>query len=110
MPHTPKFSAQVQYQHVFRLGDGETLAPRVSAHFETRSNLSVFDLGTPDEQSGYARADLGLRYTHDKWWVDGFVRNIGDKLVKTSASNAFNVWVAQYLPPRTIGVNAGVDF
>jgi iron complex outermembrane receptor protein len=110
MPHTPKFAAQVQYQHMFRLRDGETLAPRISAHYETKSTLSVFDLGEPDRQKAYGRADLGLRYTRDKWWLDVFVRNVSDERVKTSAANSFGPWLAQYLPPRTWGFNTGLDF
>lgn len=110
MPHTPKFSAQVQYQHVFRLADGATLTPRLSTHYETASWLSVFNLGEGDRQKAYTRSDIGLRYAHDKWWVDAFVRNVGDVNVKTSAMNGFGAWVAQYLPPRTIGINAGLEF
>jgi iron complex outermembrane recepter protein len=110
LPHTPKFSAQAQYQHVFRLDDGATLAPRISTHYETASWLSVFNLGEGDRQKAYTRTDLGLRYSHDKWWVDAFVRNVGNVNVKTSAGNSFGAWLAQYMPPRTFGVNAGVDF
>ena len=110
MPHTPKFAAQVQYQHVFRMGEGQTLAPRISAHYETASTLSVFDLGSSDEQKAYGRADLGLRYVRDAWWLDLFVRNVSDAKIKTSASNAFGPWTAQYLPPRTVGFNTGIDF
>ena len=112
MPHTPKFSAQAQYRHVFRLGDGATLAPRISAHYETATTLSVFDLGENDRQGSYTRADVGLRYTSGsgKWWVDAFVRNVSDATIKTSAMNAFGPWVAQYVPPRTVGINTGVDF
>jgi iron complex outermembrane receptor protein len=112
MPHTPKFSAQVQYQHVFRLGEGSTLAPRISAHYETKSSLSVFDLGEEDRQKAYGRADLGLRYTRDKWWLDLFVRNVSDERIKTSAFNPgpHAIWLAQYQPPRTVGFNTGIDF
>lgn len=112
MPHTPKFSAQAQYRHVFRLDDGATLAPRISAHYETATTLSVFDLGEPDRQKSYTRADVGLRYASgsSKWWVDAFVRNVSDATIKTSAMNAFGPWVAQYVPPRTVGINTGVDF
>jgi iron complex outermembrane receptor protein len=112
MPHTPKFSAQVQYQHVFRLGEGSTLAPRISAHYETESSLSVFDLGDPDRQKAYGRADLGLRYTRDKWWLDLFVRNVSDERIKSSAFNPgpHAIWLAQYQPPRTVGFNTGIDF
>lgn len=110
MPHTPKFSAQVQYQHVFRLADGATLTPRISTHYETETWLSVFNLGDGDKQKAYTRSDIGLRYSHNKWWVDAFARNVGNVNIKTSAGNSGGPWVAQYLPPRTIGINTGMDF
>jgi len=111
MPHAPTFSAQVMYQHTVHLGDGATLTPRISAHYETKSELSVFNLGPNDQQEAYTRTDLGLRYQSAKqFWVDAFVRNVSNDRVKTSAMNGSNVWVAQYLPPRTIGINAGIDF
>lgn len=111
MPHAPKFATQIQYQHIFHMGDGATLTPRVSFHYETESWLSVFNLGEGDKQKAYSRADLGLRYESTKgWWSDFFVRNVGNNNIKTSAGNAGGAWVAQYLPPRTVGVNIGYNF
>jgi len=110
LPHAPKFSTTVQYQHTFRLGDGSTIVPRITARYEDDVNLSVFDLGPEDRQKAYASADIGLRYAKDKWWVDAFVRNVGDKKIKTSAFNGFGPWLAQYKPPRTVGINTGFDF
>ncbi|NHZ81055.1 TonB-dependent receptor plug domain-containing protein [Massilia sp. CCM 8695] len=110
MPHAPKFSMQLQYQHNFELAGGATLVPRISTHYETASWLSVFNLGEGDRQKAYVRTDLGLRYTASKWWIDAFVRNVADKNIKTSAGNSFGPYMAQYLPPRTIGFNTGVDF
>ncbi|WP_229257505.1 TonB-dependent receptor [Duganella callida] len=111
MPHSPKFSAQLMYQHTFHLADG-TLIPRISTHYETASWLSVFNLGDQDRQKAYNRTDLGLRYdANSKWYFDAFVRNVEDGKVKTSAMNSFNgVWQAQYLPPRTFGINVGRSF
>ena len=113
MPHAPNVSMQFQYQHVFHLADGASLTPRLSTHYETASWLSVFNLGEGDRQKAYTRSDIGLRYARAAphgWWFDAFVRNVGDNKVKTSAMNAFGAWTAQYLPPRTIGVNTGFDF
>ncbi|MBQ5948675.1 TonB-dependent receptor [Massilia sp. ST3] len=110
MPHSPRFSTTVQYQHTFRFDNGSTLVPRITARYETDAELSVFNLGAEDRQESYATADLGLRYQKDKWWVDGFVRNVNDKKIKTSAFNGFGPWLAQYKPPRTIGINTGFDF
>ena len=110
MPHSPKFSAQLMYQHSFALADG-TLIPRISAHYETASWLSVFNLGEPDRQKSYTRTDLGLRYdANAKWYFDAFIRNAEDAKIKTSAMNANGPWQAQYLPPRTFGINVGRSF
>jgi iron complex outermembrane receptor protein len=111
MPHSPRFSAQFLYQHTFNLADG-TLVPRISTHYETASWLSVFNLGDGDRQKSYTRTDLGLRYDSNKnWYADFFVRNVEDGKIKTSAQNGFSgVWQAQYLPPRTYGVNVGHSF
>jgi iron complex outermembrane receptor protein len=111
LPHAPKFAAQIDYEHSFHLADGSTLAPRISVHYETSSWLSVFNLGEGDQQGSYTRGDVGLRYTSAKdWYVDGYVRNVSDNKVKTNAQNAFGTWQSQYLPPRTFGVDAGVQF
>ena len=110
MPHAPKFSTTVQYQHTFNLADG-TLVPRITARYETETELSVFNLGPEDRQKAYSTADLGLRYQSSKgWWVDAFVRNASDEKVKTSAFNGMGPWLSQYKPPRTVGVNMGYDF
>ncbi len=112
MPHAPKFSAQAQYQHTFNMVNGATLTPRISMHYETASWLSVFNLGDGDKQKSYTRTDLGLRYASGKaWYFDAFVRNVKNSNIKTSAQNSFGgVWQSQYLPPRTFGINAGVEF
>lgn len=125
MPHTPKFSTTLQYQHVFHFGDA-TLTPRINMHYESASWLSVFDGGVAtannvannpnDQQKAYTRTDLGLRYNSNKsWYVDAYVRNVEDANVKTAAlaqqsANGVVVWQAQYLPPLTAGINFGVKY
>jgi len=111
MPHAPKLAAQVLYEHMFRLGNGDTVTPRISLHYETGSWLSVFNLGDGDRQKAYTRTDLGLRYaSHRDWYADFYVRNVEDAKIKTNAQNSFGVWQSQYLAPRTFGVNVGLYF
>ena len=111
MPHAPKLALQLQFEHLFRLGNGDTVTPRASVHYETASWLSVFNLGDGDRQKAYARTDLGLRYSsRNDWYADAYVRNVENGKIKTNAQNSFGVWQSQYLAPRTFGINAGVYF
>ena len=111
LPHAPSFAAQLLYEHNFRFGDGGILSPRASVHYETSSWLSVFNLGSPDQQEAYARADLGVRYVSPRsWYVDGLVQNVTDVKVKTNAQNAFGVWQSQYMAPLTFALNVGTYF
>ena len=111
LPHSPTVSGQALLEHTFRFGNGDTLAPRVSFHYESSSWLSVFNLGDGDRQKSYTRTDLGLRYSAAKqWYVDAYVQNVEDGRVKTNAANSFGAWQSQYLPPRTFGVNVGLAF
>jgi len=113
MAHAPTFQATFQYEHAFNLADGATLTPRISLHYETDSFLSIFNYGEMDTQKAYTRTDLGLRYNSGKsWYVDGFIRNLEDANIKTSAAGGPTLAraVAQYMPPRTLGVNIGFNF
>jgi len=110
MPHAPRFSGTMLYEHTMALGEG-SLTPRISIHYQTASYLSVFNLGDGDTQKAYARIDIGARYNGKNWYADGFVRNVTDGKIKTSAGGgAGGVFTAQYKPPRTIGVNVGKEF
>jgi len=71
------------------------------------------ELKTGEYQFGYGvdfEIESYLRYQGDKFYIDGFVRNVSNGNVKTTSFNGPGAWVAQYLPPRTIGFNAGIDF
>lgn len=115
LPHAPKVILHLMYEHTFPLANGDTVAPRINFHYQSSNWLSVFNLGEGDLQKAYTLTDLSLRYTsHKNWWADAYVRNVADKKVKTSAGSAGTyanpLWVAQYAPPRTFGINAGYNF
>ena len=115
LPHAPKFSLQLQYEHTFNLASGATLAPRISYHYQTANWLSVFNMGEGDRQKAYSTADIGMRYSAKKnWYADVFVRNVSDEKIKTSAGSSVSfanpIWTAQYQAPRSFGINAGYSF
>ncbi|WP_426702387.1 TonB-dependent receptor [Rhodanobacter sp. Col0626] len=117
LPHAPTTSLTAIYEHDFHLANGGRLTPRVSAQYQSSQWLSTFNLGDGDKQKAYARGDLSLRYTEpqDRWWVSGYVQNVTDGKVRTSADrfalpDGGFVYTSQYLPPRTYGVNLGIWF
>jgi iron complex outermembrane recepter protein len=117
LAHAPDASLTLIYEHKFTLGNGGGLTPRFSGHYETSSWLSPFNLGDGDKQKAYGRADVTVRYTppQGKWWAGAYVNNVSDVKVRTNAGrtalgNGEFIYVSQYLPPRTFGVNFGVEF
>ncbi|MEO8671138.1 MAG: TonB-dependent receptor, partial [Tahibacter sp.] len=117
LAHAPDATLNLIYEHRFTLANGGTLMPRISAHYESSSWLSPFNLGAGDEQESYTRGDLMLRYTPPAgaWWAGVYVNNVSDEKIRTSAGraaigNGVFIYTSQYQAPRTFGVNFGVDF
>ncbi|HEY4144377.1 TonB-dependent receptor [Pinirhizobacter sp.] len=117
LPHAPGASLTAIYEHDFHLSNGGRLTPRVSAQYQSRQELSVYNLGAGDEQRAYGRGDVSLRYSEpkDRWYAGVFVQNVTDGKVRTNAArfalpDGSFTYVSEYLPPRTYGVNFGVWF
>lgn len=117
LPHAPDFALTLIWEHDFHLGNGGRLTPRLTGHYETKSWLSVFNLGDGDQQEAYGRGDFTLRYQEpdDRWWAGLYVQNFTDEKVRTAAgrfqaANGSFIHVSQYLPPLTFGVNFGLSF
>lgn len=116
LAHAPDASLQVAYEHDFHFASGARLTPRISLHYETDSWLSAFNLGDGDKQDSYHRTDLSMRYQNPtgSWYADFYVDNVENGKIRTSAGRTSVgsgfVYLSQYLPPRTFGVNFGVWF
>jgi iron complex outermembrane receptor protein len=117
LPHAPHFSGTVAYEHTFDLESGGRVIPRIATHFETKSWLSYFNQGAPDQQGSYTRTDVSLRFepADAPWSVEAFVQNLEDKNIKTGAGaagvpNYDPIWTAVYQPPRTWGFRLRTKF
>ena len=125
LPHAPRFSATLAYEHDVLMAGGGKLTPRVGLHYESRSYLSNFNsaptaavkpgsFAEARTQDAYSKLDLSLRYEEPKgrWEVEAFVTNATDKMVKTDASwiGDTSTWVSFYNPPRTYGIKAAYRF
>lgn len=123
LPHAPAASMTLSYDHSFGLPNGDALVSHIASHFETMSWLSYYNERVPiggvsdwDQQKAYSRTELALTYKAQgdkKYEVEGYVRNVENKDVKTN-SNVYMVQnsagtnvpypLAIYQPPRTYGV------
>ena len=132
LPHAPRFSATLTYEHDFELPNGGKITPRGTVHYETSSFLSIFNgdrtnrvvngepggYGTDfDKQKAYTLSDLAIRYTApaDKFVLEGFVENVEDGHIRTDAtvypvSVTAASFVSLYKPPRTYGARLKVQF
>ena len=124
LPHAPRFTMTLGYDHAFPLPNGDSLLPHVAFHYETRSWLSYYNESVPvqgvsdwDQQKPYTRTDFTLTYRgggEHKWEAQGYVQNIENKEIKTN-SDIFKIEnvnnpVAIYMPPRTFGFKARYRF
>lgn len=124
LPHAPKFSTTVAYEHDFALPSGARLTPRMQVHYQTTSYLGEFNQAPTSAQvatsfpeartqKAYGTVDLSLRYEEAKgrWGAEVFVVNATDEQVKTAAYWMPNGgWTAFYNAPRTFGAKASYRF
>lgn len=106
----PRWQVSAGYQHTFYLLGG-TLVPRFQTHFESNSYLGIENFRR-QEQKPYWRSDAMLTYTSEdkKWELQGFIRNIGNTVVITSATASFGAYNYGLDAPRTFGARLTVNF
>ena len=114
LPHAPTFSMQLIAEHDLPLPNGAMLEPRVSFHVETGSWLSILHDGSGDQQAAYTRTDFNLTYrsppTHH-YEIEFYIQNLEGNAIRTNAiATATNIYLSQYLPPRTFGFNVTDNF
>jgi iron complex outermembrane recepter protein len=124
LPHAPRFSATLGYDHSIPLPNGDSLLPHVAFHYETRSWLSYYNESAPvqgvsdwDQQKAYTRTDFTMTYVgggERKYEVQAYVQNIENKDIKTNSDiykvEGVNYPVALYMPPRTFGFKVRYKF
>jgi iron complex outermembrane recepter protein len=124
LPRAPEWTWRVSARYDIPVGSG-TVTP--SATIQTQSdqffsefNNKVFTVGAttvtryvPLKQDGYAMLSASLRYAaaNDRWYVEAFGQNLGNKTVLVSGGlNQGNIPTGSYAPPRVYGVKVGGKF
>jgi iron complex outermembrane receptor protein len=114
---TPEYTINLGAQYAVDLAGG-TLTPRIDV-FRSGDLFFLSANGPFERQKAYTLVDLSLRYAaaDDRWTLEGFVRNAGNKdiisndgLQSNTLGNGFGLDNYAYYPPRTYGVRLGVNF
>lgn len=111
----PDSTVTLGYSHDWSLADGAGVSAYVGTRLSGAYVLSNFAVATPIQytQDAFARTDLNVTYTapRNKWYVQGFARNLEDKTVITGFSFSSLTGSQAFLSePRTFGLRAGVRF
>ncbi len=107
-PHSPKFSGNVSYQHIFRLASGATISVGGDAFYTTGYWVNpVQDATLYGWQPSYWLENLNAGFTSadGKWSLTAFMRNLSKYAVKQSVLPAQSIG-----DPRTFGATLGVHW
>jgi len=112
VPMSPKLKTTTNFYYDIDLGDNGRLSPGATwlysaSYYSTDYNTAL------DRQKAYSLFDASLRWTtaSEKFFLEGYVNNIGNKAVLYSSTVGNRARIQQsYGPPRTYGLRAGVKF
>jgi iron complex outermembrane receptor protein len=111
--NSPKWTANLSYEHRFVLGGDYELTAGGRSRLETSSYLNL-DYLSYQKRGSYSNTDafLTLSGPERKWSLTGFVNNIENSVVKAGGLTRpiVNVTLLAVRPPRTYGVRAGYKF
>lgn len=110
---SPKWIANLSYEHTFDLGGGMDLVAGARTSLSSSYFLNV-NFQENERQGAYMTSDafLTLEGPDKIWSITAFVNNIEDEVIFARTGNRpiLNFSVATLRPPRTYGVRLGYRF
>jgi len=115
LPFAPEYSLTLNYEHLFRLSSGFSIAPFASVHWQSRmwfDTLNYDGAHLSQAQDAYAKLNLSLRLNgpSDRYYIELFGDNVTDEDTKNFSNFNRGVVKAYYDPPRTYGLRMGYSF
>ena len=99
------------YTHTFDLGNGGNVEAGVRTKFTSSYVISALAIYGFFTQPSFTNTQASLTYNgpDKKWYVQGYINNIENKIVVTTVGGGAN-GTLQFADPRTYGVRAGFKF
>ena len=105
-PYSPEITLNGSIAYEIPIGDDATLTPRLSVSRIGTQFASIFQNTDYFRIAGRTTMDAFLVFEADEWTVNGFVRNLNNKVYITGLANA----AAFYSAPRTYGISVARRF
>lgn len=113
MINSPKWIANLSYEHIFELGGDYELIAGARTRVESSTFVNI-DFLPEMRRPSYMMSDasLTLEGPDDRWSLTAFINNIEDKTVISAAATRpiFQVVYTSLRPPRTYGIRARFNF
>lgn len=117
LPFSPRWTANASYQRRFETaGGGEVRALANFKYASSRWAIYTHQPGSDIGESTNTSLSLGYYADRDRWWIQAWVRNLEDSVVRTNCANALpraplgTGTGCFYEPPRTYGASVGFKF
>jgi iron complex outermembrane receptor protein len=112
MTHSPEWTINATYKHIFSLWNGGTLEPQIQASYKSSYRLSWMDSDYPSNyQEAFHTINLSAAYVNSdgKWTLSAYVRNLENYASKIGYFGA-PVNATMLADPRTYGAVLSVRF
>jgi len=111
MDRAPTWTASVDYAHSFFLSNGGNVEAGIHSRMSDAYYLQSLAQVIQFRQPGFTKTDATLTYNAPgkSWYMQGYVKNLENALVVTTASGGA-AGVLAVADPRTYGVRAGFKF
>ena len=111
LDRSPKVTASAGYNFTYPLGNGGKIEAGARVRLSGSYTLTDFTAVVQFRQPSFHKTDLTLTYTapENRFFVQGFVKNLEDKVTLGSVSTSLGGGVS-FADPRTYGVRAGFKF
>ncbi len=115
LPFTPSLSWTLNYEHVFELSNEGQLTTWLSLHWEDESHLTDRNFtelaAYSDLRDEWYNVNASVRYdTGNDWFVEAYVNNATDELVKTWSNGGAQYPKWGWNSPRMYGVRYSQSF
>ncbi len=117
LDHAPKLTLSAGYTYTQPLSNGGQLVANIHSKYSDKYAIINTSLQAQFWQPAYTTTDFSLRYNapNDRWYLEGYVRNIEDKIAVTYVNTSpgwptLNDGTVNTSDPRTYGLRVGTKF